>query len=365
MHSISADRETGPVNTDILIIGGGLSGLYLAKLLTKQGADFCLLEARDRFGGRIQTEIFAEGYYDLGPAWFWPGQPKMEALIKQLGLTHFEQYANGLVTFEDASGAVQRGQGYASMQGSYRLDGGLEALTAALVDQIPDDRLLRSQCVVRLQRSDERIEATCQSGQSITAQKVVLAMPPRVAATLGFDPALPDAATAEMQGIATWMAGQAKAIALYDSPFWREAGLSGDATSRRGPMVEIHDASPETGGPYALFGFIGVPPAARQNNNALRQSVIAQFARLFGSQAAAPKHLVIKDWALDPFTSTALDHQPLFDHPRYGPTETLQNLWDGSLIVSGTEMAPVFGGFLEGALQAADHTLKLLAKHVA
>lgn len=58
----------------------------------------------------------------------------------------------------------------------------------------------------------------------------------------------------------TWMAPHAKYIALYDHPFWREAGLSGMAQSHVGPMAEIHDAS-DSNGSAALFEFIGLPVA--------------------------------------------------------------------------------------------------------
>ena len=148
---------------------------------------------------------------------------------------------------------------------------------------------------------------------------MVLALPPRVASKIAFSPALPDEALAAMTGIATWMAGQAKAIAVYDTPFWRTAGLSGDAMSRRGPMVEIHDASPAEGGPYALFGFIGLPPThPQQRRTAAAGSCKEQLTRLFGAEAAEPKTLFVKDWAFDPFTSIEADQQPLYAHPQYG-----------------------------------------------
>ena len=56
----------------VLIIGGGLSGLALAEALEAQGRKYLLLEARTRFGGRIKTEHHGAGYFDMGPAWFWP-----------------------------------------------------------------------------------------------------------------------------------------------------------------------------------------------------------------------------------------------------------------------------------------------------
>ena len=138
------------------------------------------------------------------------------------------------------------------------------------------------------------------------------------------------------------------------TPFWRAAGLSGDAMSRCGPLVEIHDASPASGSGGALFGFIGVPPDRRHDTSALRTHVLAQLNRLFGPAAAEPTEVLIKDWALDPHTAAPLDHQPLFSHPDYGLPSDLRDLWEGKLVFAGTEVAGQFGGYLEGALEAAE-----------
>ena len=163
-----------------------------------------------------------------------------------------------------------------------------------------------------------------------------------------------------MQEIPTWMAGQAKAIAVYDTPFWRINGFSGQATSRKGPMIEIHDASPADGGPYALFGFIGIPPAGREDVALLRQHLIAQLIRLFGPQAATPKQLKIQDWASAKYTATEADKEPMYAHPNYGLPPTLTKLWNNKLHFAGTEVAPTFGGYIEGALEAVENVLDVL-----
>jgi len=349
------------MKTDTLIIGGGLSGLSLARQLNEAGRDFHLLEARDRFGGRILSETFKGTAFDLGPAWFWPGQPRMEALISELKLTRFEQYSQGALTFEDESGRVERGRGFASMQGSYRLQGGLGALIEALVASLPSSKLALSTQVVSLQKTSGGVVATTIGGQCFEAQHVVLSLPPRLAGRFEYSPALDPETHQAMDATATWMAGQAKAVAVYKSAFWRDAGLSGDAMCRHGPMVEIHDASPETGGPYGLFGFIGVPAQARHDNvAAMKHAVVAQLVRLFGPDAADPETVFIKDWAFDPDTSTETDLQPLYQHPTYGMPHALSNIWNGRLIFSGTETGQMFGGYLEGALESAENALTLL-----
>jgi len=337
-----------------LIIGGGLSGLALANLLEGNARDYLLVEARDRFGGRIKTESVGPGYFDMGPAWFWDGQPRMARLVTSLDLAVFEQYADGILIHEDAHGQVHRGRGFASMQGSYRVQGGLAALTDGLARNLPDLRKQTNALVTALLKEADKIVAVLASGARVQAENVVLALPPRLAAQIAYTPALADQTRQVMQNVPTWMAGQAKAVAVYDTPFWREQGLSGDASSRFGPMVEVHDASPAEGGPFALFGFIGVPPQARGDEDALRAQLLAQLGRLFGPQAAAPMQLFVKDWARDPFTATQADQAPLHAHPTYGMPRALAGLWDGRLHFAGTEVAPQFGGYLEGALEAAD-----------
>lgn len=348
------------MQTRTLIIGGGLAGLGLAERLARQDDDFLLVEARSRLGGRVLTERAGDGDFDLGPAWFWAGQPRIAALIDHLKLQPFEQYHTGALSFEDAEGKVDRGQSFGAMQDSYRLRGGAAALTDALAARLPTARVLRSTQVVGLAHQNGGIAATTQAGQTIRARQVVLAVPPRIASAIAFHPALPETAHDAMEAIPTWMAGQAKAVAIYDRPFWRRAGLSGHAISRRGPMVEIHDASPAAGAPYALFGFIGIPPAARRDQQRLRHALQQQLIRLFGPDAASPRALLIKDWAFDHFTSTALDQQPLLAHPEYGLPDALDNLLGGRLIFGGTEVAAQFGGYLEGALEAAEHAFDQL-----
>lgn len=340
------------MQTDIVIIGGGLAGLALADRLHGAGVDFQLLEARARLGGRIKAAYDGDTAFDLGPSWFWPGQPRMAELIKRLGLTVFDQHCAGAIHFEDENGRVHRGMGYASMEGSWRIRGGMQAIIDGLVAELPAERLHLG---IRVQQLSQAGAVMLSDGSTICARHMVLALPPRVAATLPFSPPLAPQIQRELEAIPTWMGGQAKFVAIYDSAFWREDGSSGDAMSRRGPLAEIHDASAISASPAALFGFVGVPAPMRKGHaEAIKTAAVAQLARLFGDRALSPKQVILSDWAFASESASVLDHSPPNGHPNYGLPHALRALWNGSLHLGSTEVADEFGGYLEGALCRAE-----------
>jgi monoamine oxidase len=261
--------------------------------------------------------------------------------------------------FQDAKSNVHTDVGFSSMQGSLRVQGGMQTLIDRLVANIPSDKIACNTTLVHAKRGAIGIDAHLSNGQVIHCERLVLAVPPRIAAsTIEMTPPYSADQYSALQQTPTWMAGQAKIVALYQTPFWREAGLSGDASSQTGPLSEIHDASPDQGGPFALFGFVGVPSHLRaRKDDAVIAAAIAQLARLFGAEAARPLHVFYQDWAQIAPIAAPKDRAPLDHHPLYGRPTALTNLWQGSLTIASTEMAEVFGGYLEGALVTADSVL--------
>lgn len=340
------------MQTDILIVGGGLAGVALADHLQRAGRNYLLVEARARLGGRIKTLEAGGAFFDLGPSWFWPGQPRVASLAKRLELEVYEQFSEGAMAVEDEGGDVQYGRGYAAMAGSYRITGGMTALVEGLAFGLDRARLLTGTPIAKIIPGEGALLA---EGTAIKSRQTVLALPPRVAATLVFAPDIAPEQRAAMAAIPTWMAGHAKFVAVYQRPFWREAGLSGDAMSRRGPMVEIHDASTASGTPAALFGFLGVPTAQRAGQVALiEKAALAQLARLFGDAALSPLAAQLEDWAFQPETATRADHAPPTHHPAYGLPSALTDIAGGTVHLGSTETASEFGGFTEGALARAE-----------
>ncbi|PXW68698.1 flavin-dependent amine oxidoreductase [Loktanella sp. PT4BL] len=340
------------MHTPTLIIGGGLSGLSLAYALERAGHAYTLVEARGRLGGRIKSLRVEAALFDLGPSWVWPGQTRVAALAGELDLQLFEQWSNGAQLFEQASGEVVQDMGFMSMAGSLRIAGGTSVLTDALAARLNPAHILLDCAVSAI---DDSPAAQLTDGETITADRIVLCIPPRLAAELRFTPALQDGAMAALRAIPTWMGAHAKFVAVYPTPFWRKDGLSGDASSRRGPLAEIHDASPADGSLGALFGFVGLPADIRaQAGDAVQAASLAQLENLFGAQAGAPIAATLIDWSQDPFTATAADATPPPGHPPYTMPAPLRCIWDDKLIFAVTEMAPDNGGLIEGALAAAE-----------
>jgi monoamine oxidase len=362
------------LKTTVLIIGGGLSGLHTAHELNKQGMDFLLLESRSRLGGRIlsrnwQQQTYDEKLtgYDMGPAWFWPGQTNLENLVHELEMADqvFYQQETGDAVYENDAGHIQRDIQGISMAGSYRLQGGIAQLIANLHKHLPEDSVKLDATVTQITKHEEELVTKVTLGNepiTVNSESVVIAAPPRVALQkISFEPELPEKRIAALNNIKTWMAGHAKLVAFYETPFWLEQGYSGDCISQTGPMHEIHDASPKSGGPYALFGFMGVPAGSRDDHELLKQAAIEQLVRLFGEQAATPLDTYYKDWAQDDLTSTTLDQEMLTSHPTNNIEQANEAGWGNRLVWSGTETSNGrFNGYLEGALEASFRTLKLI-----
>ncbi|WP_188982113.1 flavin monoamine oxidase family protein [Pseudomonas matsuisoli] len=368
----------------IAIVGGGLSGLYAAYALEEQGIDdYVLLEACSVLGGRIvsipaaKTKISeppssnsAMDIFDLGPSWFWPDlQPQLHRLVQGLRLPYYQQYESGSMLFEQyAAKPSTVMSGYESSPASMRLEGGMATLITALQSHVSAHRLRSGHTVKRLSFEGDRVVVTCQacSGQTTiwNVEHVLLALPPRLAiSSITFTPELPEDICDSWRATSTWMAPHAKYVAVYDKPFWREQGLSGQARSRVGPMGEIHDASiPD--GKGALFGFLGVPASTRRNlpESQLRARCRAQLGRMFGEAAIKPQEEFYKDWALEAYTATALDISGPALHADAPIAVLKSGLWANKITGIASEWSRQFPGYLAGAIEAAAFGVKAFQK---
>jgi len=270
----------------------------------------------------------------------------------------YEQAAAGGFIFQDRQGRVQRlDNGFPQEPPSMRIRGGVEALLTAAAGPRGSDAIRLRSPVRRILVHDHGVEVGADGPDgpfTLRSRRAALALPPRLLRGIDLQPPLPAALWQRLDATPTWMAGHAKALAIYDQPHWREAQLSGGAMSQCGPLAEIHDASLPGAPEAALFGFFGWDAGRREMAGAtLTEQVVAQLRRLYGPAAGAPRKLVIQDWAMEPLTSTAADRLAGGAHPDYHPI-LLPETWNDRLTLSGSEMAPEFAGYLEGALAAAE-----------
>ena len=375
-------------NIPVVIVGGGLSGLYAAFLLEQKGIAYRLLEARDTLGGRIAVgkpsgalassnsadidKAESNAAFDLGPSWFWPDyQQQLSSLIETLGLSRFAQFEAGDMMVERAANTpAVRMQGYQSSPPSMRLVGGMAALTDALYARLDSTCVMTNQTVQQLNKTADDIEVQSEdsAGQVTTyrAQHVLLALPPRlVEGRIAFQPVLPQALSKAWRETDTWMAPHAKYVAVYDSPFWRDSGLSGAARSAIGPLTEINDAS-LVEGDGALFGFFGVPAHVRQSvsDDVLKEHCRAQLVRLFGAQAGTPKAEYLKDWAQDPLTALPADATGTGQHAVAPASTPDTGVWQEAITGCGSEWSAQFPGYVAGAIDAATMAVESLPTSV-
>ena len=182
-------------NDRIIIIGGGLSGLTLAYLLSKEHIFTTILEASSRLGGRIQTlKGENETPLELGATWFSDIHPNLISLLEDLGLKKFPQYAKGKSLFQTKS--FEPPQVFYIPEAetpSYRIVGGTQNLINTLSGKLKPEQIKLNTKVISIKEVNNELIVESNKGEKYIADKVVLCLPPQlVSSQIEFSPALPD-----------------------------------------------------------------------------------------------------------------------------------------------------------------------------
>jgi monoamine oxidase len=288
------------------------------------------------------------------------------SLLNHFNIPSYEQFAHGAVLIQEMDGRIYRTPGASPMAGSRRIQGGIRSLCDAIVNRIDaSHRFLEHVATgLSIDREVVTVDVSGPSGKTqVQTKQVAVAIPPRLAAELKFMPELPPETVRALAATPTWMAGHAKFFAIYDEPFWRKKGLCGTAISLRGPLAEIHDASPNSASSFGLFGFSGLDAKrrARMGRSEFIRQATVQLAALFGEKASRPKAVYFQDWSTERFTANDADRDPQTHHPQYGLNLHLGSAWDGKLEFISTETSFSNGGLLEGALEAGLRFSKRIA----
>jgi monoamine oxidase len=231
-----------------------------------------------------------------------------------------------------------------------RIAGGAQALALGLAASL-GERVMLGAPVRRIENGDAGVRVLAE-GVEVEARQAIVAVPPAIAARIEFDPVMPERlrlAERMRPGLLS------KCLALYERPFWRDDGLSGEAVTDIGPVTLTFDCSPRDGSAGVLLGFVGGPDAremATMASEERRAAVLACFERLYGPQAAQPLDYAEQAWAGEEWSGGG----PTSNFGPGGWSDCGAALREpvGRVHWAGTETATVWSGYIEGALQAGE-----------
>jgi monoamine oxidase len=288
----------------------------------------------------------ARSLFELATEAVWAAEPGDVSLLHVLFYTRSGSGFNRLV-----------GTGGGAQQD--RFHGGSQRLALLMAEELGADRVRLGAPVRRIEHGEGGVVLDADGaggelgGVTVRARRAIVAIPPTLAGRIAYDPPLParrDQLTQRMpQGTVI------KTMAIYERPFWREQGLSGQATSDVGPARVVFDNSPPDGDPGVLLGFLegrlarqwGARPAAER-----RAAVLAGHARLFGESAARPERFVERVWAEEEWTRGC--YGCLMTPGGWTEYGRALRAPIGPLHWAGAETATVWNGYMDGAVRSGE-----------
>ncbi|MFF2777391.1 flavin monoamine oxidase family protein [Streptomyces sp. NPDC058052] len=230
-----------------------------------------------------------------------------------------------------------------------RVVGGPHLMSERLADQLGDAVRLNAP-VRKVSQDHDGVRVDFEGGQ-VTAQRVIVAIPPTLAGRLVYQPALPasrDGLTQQMP-----MGSVIKVQVAYPTPFWRRAGLSGFGFSLDEGLSVTMDNSPPDGSRGVLVGFF---EGAHARSAALlpleerRVSAVATLVRMFGPEAQNPVEYAEQNWMEEEYTRGCYGGRlgaGVWTQHGAALTEPV-----GRIHWAGAETSDVWNGYMDGAIRS-------------
>jgi monoamine oxidase len=260
----------------------------------------------------------------------------------ELSMLHFLFYVrsgNGLAMLAATDGGAQE----------RRVIEGTQAISEAMARDLGGALQLGSP-VQEIGRNAAGVRVIYSNG-SVTASDVVVAVPPTLAGRISYDPPLPahrDSLTQQMP------AGSVIKINVgYETPFWRDDGLSGAAFGLDDDFSFVFDNSPPDSSCGVLVTFAEGDHSRRVRTMSEKQRtelVIDTMTKHFGPKAAKPFDTIELDWSNEPWTRGCYGaHMGPGVWTRYG--DTLAQSID-QIHWAGSETSQVWNGYMDGAVRS-------------
>lgn len=233
-----------------------------------------------------------------------------------------------------------------------RFVGGAQAPALAVADHLAPSVHLRTP-VRTIERSDDGYRVRTPAGE-VHATNVIIALPPPAIAKIDFDPPLPvESARWAQRSV---MGDVAKLHLVYPRPFWRDAGLSGQATLYGGEPVGVtFDNSPPDASAGVLVCFVygdRLRAWSRLSPGDRRATIVETVTTLFGAEASSPTDYLEQIWPRDPFAGGGYAAVPSpgawYEYGRAWRAPVRGIHW------AGTETASVWHGYMDGAIASGE-----------
>lgn len=197
--------------------------------------------------------------------------------------------------------------------------------------------------------------------RSYRGRYVIVAIPPTLAGQILYTPTMP--ANRMQMTQRTPMGTSIKCLAVYPEAFWRHE--RGDTWIGLGELPTVSyaaDSSPPTGRPGVMVSFIEGTRAlalASRSKADRKRLVLSDYVGYFGAKMARPTQYYEMNWPAEQWTAgAACFYTPpgVLSEP-FGPTirEPV-----GRIYWAGTEAAPRWMGYVDGALRAAEVASKAI-----
>ncbi len=230
-----------------------------------------------------------------------------------------------------------------------RIVGSMQGVSKSVAERLGEDIVFLNNPVLKLEWSEDAVVAQG-SSITVTAKKVVLAVPPNLYSRISYVPALPrkQQITHQHQSMGLVI----KVHAVYETPFWRNEGLSGTCFGPNSLVQELYDNTyigEETG---TLVGFISDLNADAMwelDEEQRRAAILKAMAAYLGEKALEPKVFYLSDFAAEEWTrgayATSYDLGGLY---RFGPA---QNENVGPIYFSSSDLAGEGFQHVDGAVR--------------
>jgi monoamine oxidase len=232
-----------------------------------------------------------------------------------------------------------------------RFVGGSQLISLRLAEEL-GDRVALGVPVRRVEQRDGGLRIAA-GDVEVSAARAIVAMAPPLCDRVEWVPGLPPARTqlAQRMPWGTYI----KCMAVYDEPFWRADGLSGEAVIDSGPATTTFDNSPPDGSPGVLLAFVSGGEARafqRLSTSRRRAAVLDGLARVFGERARSAERYIEQDWARERFTGGG----PICFMPPGVQTGFGAAIREpvGPIHWAGTETAERWSGYMDGAVRSGE-----------